>query len=88
VVPVPSDLKAEEMGLKKRLLQMGGYWPIPQARFRHQPKKKSRPRARRLFELLKANDRRNRLTLNHREETIDIIRQVDQAQSGTSGQGV
>ena len=32
VVPVPSDLKAEEMGLK-RLLQMGSILPIPQAGF-------------------------------------------------------
>ena len=32
VVPVPSDLKAEEMGLK-RLLQIGSILPIPQAGF-------------------------------------------------------
>ena len=44
VVPVPSDLKAEELGLK-RLLQMGSILAIPQAGFAT-TEKKSKARAR------------------------------------------
>jgi hypothetical protein len=55
VVPVPSDLKAEEMGLK-RLLQMGSILPIPQAGFATSEEKIKTARQE-IVELLKATSK-------------------------------
>ena len=52
VVPVPSDLKAEGLGLK-RLLQMGSILPIPQAGFATTEEKIKNARQE-IVELLKA----------------------------------
>ena len=71
VVPVPSDLKAEELGLK-RLLQMGSILPIPQAGFAttEEKIKTARPE---IVELLKATIEGLDYTWSQREGTIDII---------------
>ena len=71
VVPVPSDLKAEEMGLK-RLLQMGSILPIPQAGFATSEEKIKTARQE-VLELLKATIEGIDFTWNQREETIEII---------------
>ena len=71
VVPVPSDLKAEEMGLK-RLLQMGSILPIPQAGFATSEEKIKTAR-REIVELLKATIEGIDYTWTQREGTIDII---------------
>ena len=71
VVPVPSDLKAEEMGLK-RLLQMGSILPIPQAGFATSEEKMKTGRQE-ILELLKATIEGIDFTWNQREETIEII---------------
>ena len=71
VVPVPSDLKAEEMGLK-RLLQMGLILPIPQAGFATSEEKIKTARQE-IVELLKATIEGIDFTWNQREETIEII---------------
>ena len=71
VVPVPSDLKAEEMGLK-RLLQMGSILPIPQAGFATSEEKIKTARQE-IVELLKATIEGIDYTSTQREGTIDII---------------
>jgi NitT/TauT family transport system substrate-binding protein len=71
VVPVPSDLKAEEMGLK-RLLQMGSILPIPQAGFATSEEKIKNARHE-IVELLKATIEGIDYTSTQREGTIDII---------------
>jgi NitT/TauT family transport system substrate-binding protein len=71
VVPVPSDLKAEEMGLK-RLLQMGSILPIPQAGFATSEEKIKTARHE-IVELLKATIEGIEYTWSQREGTIDII---------------
>jgi NitT/TauT family transport system substrate-binding protein len=71
VVPVPSDLKAEELGLK-RLLQMGSILPIPQAGFATSDEKIKTARPE-IVELLKATIEGIDFTWNQREETIEII---------------
>ena len=71
VVPVPSDLKAEEMGLK-RLLQMGSILQIPQAGFAtHEEKIKTARQE--IIELLKATIEGIEYTQTQREGTIDIV---------------
>ena len=71
VVPVPSDLKAEELGLR-RLLQMGSILPIPQAGFAttEEKIKTARPE---IVELLKATIEGIDYTTTQREGTIEII---------------
>lgn len=71
VVPVPSDLKAEELGLK-RLLPMSSILQIPQAGFATSEEKikNSRPE---IIELLKATIEGIDYTWTQREGTIDII---------------
>jgi len=71
VVPVPSDLKAEEMGLK-RLLQMGSILPIPQAGFATSEEKIKTARHE-IVELLKATIEGIDYAWTQREATIDII---------------
>jgi len=71
VVPVPSDLKAEELGLK-RLLQMGSILPIPQAGFATTEEKIKTGRQE-IVELLKATIEGLDYTWSQREGTIDII---------------
>jgi NitT/TauT family transport system substrate-binding protein len=71
VVPVPSDLKAEEMGLK-RLLPMGSILPIPQAGLATTEEKIKTGR-REVIEILKATIEGIDYTWNQREGTIDII---------------
>lgn len=71
VVPVPSDLKAEEMGLK-RLLQMGSILPIPQAGFATSEEKIKTARQE-IIELLKATIEGIDYTATQREGTIEII---------------
>jgi NitT/TauT family transport system substrate-binding protein len=71
VVPVPSDLKAEELGLK-RLLQMGSILPIPQAGFATSEDKIKNNRQE-IVELLKATIEGIDYTTTQREGTIEII---------------
>jgi len=71
VVPVPSDLKAEEMGLR-RLLQMGSILPIPQAGFATSEEKIKNARQE-IVELLKATIEGLDFTATQREGTIEII---------------
>ena len=71
VVPVPSDLKAEEMGLK-RLLQMGSILQIPQAGFATSEEKIKTARHE-IVELLKATIEGIDYTWTQREGTVDII---------------
>ena len=71
VVPVPSDLKAEELGLK-RLLQMGSILPIPQAGFATSDEKIKTARQE-IVELLKATIEGIDYTWTQREGTVDII---------------
>src|ERR1051325_6649828 len=71
VVPVPSDLKAEEMGLK-RLLQMGSILPIPQAGLATSEEKIKTARQE-IVELLKATIEGIDYTSTQREGTIEII---------------
>ena len=71
VVPVPSDLKAEELGLK-RLLQVGSILPIPQAGFATTEEKIKTGRQE-IVELLKATIEGLDYTWSQREGTIDII---------------
>ena len=71
VVPVPSDLKAEELGLK-RLLQMGSILPIPQAGFATSEEKIKGSRQE-IIELLKATIEGIDYTATQREGTIEII---------------
>src|SRR5437016_11561100 len=71
VVPVPSDLKAEEMGLK-RLLQMGSILAIPQAGFATTEEKIKTARQE-IIEILKATIEGLDYTWTQREGTIEII---------------
>ena len=71
VVAVPSDLKAEEMGLK-RLLQMGSILPIPQAGWATS-EEKIKNRRQEVVELLKATIEGLDYTWTQREGTIEII---------------
>jgi NitT/TauT family transport system substrate-binding protein len=71
VVPVPSDLKAEEMGMK-RLLAMGTILPIPQAGLAT-TEEKIRTARREVVEILKATIEGIEYTRTQREGTIEII---------------
>ena len=71
VVPVPSDLKAEEMGLK-RLLAMGTILPIPQAGLATTEEKIKTARHE-VLEILKATIEGIEYTWTQREGTIEII---------------
>jgi ABC-type nitrate/sulfonate/bicarbonate transport system substrate-binding protein len=71
VVPVPSDLKAEEMGLK-RLLAMGTILPIPQAGLATTEEKIKTARHE-VQEILKATIEGIEYTGTQREGTIEII---------------
>ena len=71
VVPVPSDLKAEEMGLK-RLLAMGMILPIPQAGLATTEEKIKTARHE-VLEILKATIEGIEYTWTQREGTIEII---------------
>ena len=71
VVPVPSDLKAEELGLK-RLLLMGLILPIPQAGFATTEEKIKNARQE-IVERLKATIEGLDYTWAQREGTIEII---------------
>jgi len=71
VVPVPSDLKAEELGLR-RLLQMGSILPIPQAGFATSEEKIKNARPE-IVELLKATIEGIDYTATQRDGTIEII---------------
>ena len=71
VVPVPSDLKAEAMGLK-RLLQMGSILPIPQAGLATSEEKVKTARPE-VVELLKATIEGLDYTWTQREGTIEVI---------------
>jgi len=71
VVPVPSDLKAEEMGLK-RLLAMGTILPIPQAGLATTEEKIKTARHE-VLEILKATIEGIEYTGTQREGTIEII---------------
>jgi NitT/TauT family transport system substrate-binding protein len=71
VVPVPSDLKAEEMGLK-RLLAMGTILPIPQAGLATTEEKIKTARHE-VLEILKATIEGIEYTWKQREGTIEII---------------
>ena len=71
VVPVPSDLKAEEIGLK-RLLAMGTILPIPQAGLATTEEKIKAARHE-VLEILKATIEGIEYTWTQREGTIEII---------------
>ncbi len=71
VVPVPSDLKAEEMGMK-RLLAMGTILPIPQAGLAT-TEEKIRTARREVIEILKATIEGIEYTWAQRQGTIEII---------------
>jgi NitT/TauT family transport system substrate-binding protein len=71
VVPVPSDLKAEEMGMT-RLLQMGSILPIPQAGLATS-EEKIKTRRQEVIELLKATIEGLDYTSTQREGTIEMI---------------
>ena len=71
VVPVPSDLKAEEIGLK-RLLAMGTILPIPQAGLATTEEKIKAARHE-VLEILKATIQGIEYTWTQREGTIEII---------------
>ena len=71
VVPVPSDLKAEEVGLK-RLLAMGTILPIPQAGLATTEEKIKTARHE-VLEILKATIEGIEYTWTQREGTIEII---------------
>jgi len=71
VVPVPSDLKAEEMGMT-RLLQMGSILPIPQAGLATS-EEKIKTRRQEVIELLKATIEGIDYTSTQREGTIEMI---------------
>ena len=71
VVPVPSDLKAEEIGLK-RLLAMGAILPIPQAGLATTEEKIKTARHE-VLEILKATIEGIEYTWTQREGTIEII---------------
>ena len=71
VVPVPSDLKAEEMGLR-RLLAMGTILPIPQAGLATTEEKIKTARHE-VLEILKATIEGIDYTWTQRESTIEII---------------
>lgn len=71
VVPVPSDLKAEAMGLK-RLLQMGSILQIPQAGLATSEGKIKTARPE-VVELLKATIEGLDYTWTQREGTIEVI---------------
>jgi NitT/TauT family transport system substrate-binding protein len=71
VVPVPSDLKAEEIGLK-RLLAMGTILPIPQAGLATTEEKIKTARHE-VLEILKATIEGIEYTWTQREGTVEII---------------
>jgi NitT/TauT family transport system substrate-binding protein len=71
VVAVPSDLKAEEMGLR-RLLQMGSILPIPQAGWATSEEKIKTGRQE-IIELLKATIEGLDYTWSQREGSLEII---------------